>query len=145
MYFLPQSWFCSFSFSLIPSPSYLLFAQLPYGCSTWLAQGSCRAPLACQVDRLPHKPKADNHRSFSANYLLHTYERKPITKPKETHYLWKLKTKMKMSCWNNVSGPSMLVCPGEKMWHEDNRHLLSSSSHYVLRGDEDVLEERRTK
>lgn len=141
IYFLPQFWFCSFSFSLIPSPSYLLFAQLPYECSTPLAQGSCTAPLACQANRLSHTLKADNHRSFSANYLLHTYETKPITKPKETHFPWKPKTKMKIYCWNKVC-PFVLVCPGEKMWHEDNRHLLYSSLHHMLRGDEGVLEER---
>lgn len=75
-----------------PQPQ-LVFVQLPYECPTPLAQGSSRAALPCQVDRCSHKPKADNHRSFSANYLLHSCETKAITKPKETHSPWQPKTK----------------------------------------------------
>ena len=78
------------------------------------------------------------------NYLLHTYKTKAIKKPKQIHSPRQTKNKMKIPCWNKIS-PCMLVCPGEKTWNEDDRHLLHSSVHYlrVLRWYKDELDESR--
>lgn len=61
--------------------------------------------------------------------LLHAYKMKAVKKLKQIHSPSQTKTKMKTLCWNKIS-PCMLVCPGEKTWNKDDRHLLHSSEHY---------------
>lgn len=78
------------------------------------------------------------------NCLLRTYRTKAIKNPKQIHCPRQMKNKMKIHYWNKVS-PCMFVCPGEKTWNEDDRHLLHRSVHYlhVLRWYEDELDDSR--